>query len=240
MYAEIDDVRRRQRLIRGVAIAAGLLAILVFVVIIIVATRDGGETTATDTRVELFECPDDPRPIAMANGDDLEVEGIDQSGTWLLIARPLPELPAAWVRAADLDVSRTSLSVRACKRVPEPTPEELTAPEPTVTATPTPAPTAAPLPTPRPNEEVAVIVLNASGIEGAAGRVTQALDGAGFATGVPGNSDGQPVSEVFYAEGFEAEGMLVAQLLEIDEAGVSPQGDDTPAGADVVVLLGES
>ncbi len=235
-YVEIEQARRRRLVLR--AAAAAVLVVVVIVVAVLLAQNGADETTPATQLVDAFECPDDPAPIAMVPADDLVVDGIDSTSQWLLVVDPLPELGVAWVRAADVDRSRTSLRVTTCDRVPEPTAVPVAPAEPTPTPTPPPAPTPTPAATPRPAGEVTVLVLNAAQVEGAAGRVTDALAGEGFQTQVPGNLDLQTDSQVFYAEGFEAEGELIALLLEIDLAFVEPQTDATPGGADVVVVLG--
>lgn len=238
-YIEIERARRQRLIVR--AAVAGALILAVIVGTLVVLLRDGSDdTTASAQLIEAFECPGDPAPMALIPADGLVVDGIDESSSWLLVVEPIPELSAAWVRAADLDRSRTSLRVTACDRPPEPTPVPVAPVEPPAepTATPVPTPTPEPAPTAREPAEVSVLVLNAARIEGAAGRVTEALADEGFQTRVPGNADLQTQSQVFYTEGFATEGELVALLLEIDLALVEPRTDATPGGADIVVVLG--
>ncbi len=90
----------------------------------------------------------------------------------------------------------------------------------------------------RPPEEVRVVVLNSMGLSGAAGRMTQQLDDAGYQT-LPADDyePEQDPSRLWYREGFSAE---ANELLEfLPGARVEPLPDDSLApGADVVMILG--
>ncbi len=239
-YLELDHSRRQRVVVR--AAVTGVLIVVLAVVAVLLLSDGSDDSDTALAPIDAFECPGDPAPIAMVPVDDLVVDGIDATSNWLLVVDPLPELQFAWVRAADLDRSRTSLRVTACDRPPEPTPVPEPPAEPTPTPEPEPEPEPEPTPeqapTPRDPSEVTVLVLNGARVEGLAGRVTDALAGEGFQTRTPDNADLQTDSQVFYAEGFAAEGELVALLLEIDPAFVEPQTDATPGGADVVVVLG--
>lgn len=86
--------------------------------------------------------------------------------------------------------------------------------------------------------EVRVVVLNSVGIDGAAGRMTERLEAAGYQTLVADNYEPeQDPSRIWYREGFSAE---ANQLLDfLDGAVVEPLPDETLAeGADVIVVLG--
>jgi hypothetical protein len=93
-----------------------------------------------------------------------------------------------------------------------------------------------------------VIVANASGLGGAAGRYTTALAGVGFTTGTPTDATSQvDVSVVYYLPGGEAVAASVATAMGAPDSGVSAQpmpavvpitGAVMPAGATVLVMLG--
>ncbi len=90
----------------------------------------------------------------------------------------------------------------------------------------------------RPPEEVRVVVLNSMGLSGAAGRMTQQLDDAGYQTLPAGDYEPeQDPSRLWYRESFSAE---ANELLEfLPDALVEPLPDDSLApGADVVMILG--
>lgn len=90
----------------------------------------------------------------------------------------------------------------------------------------------------RPPEEVHVVVLNSMELSGAAGRMTEQLDDAGYQT-LPADDyePEQDPSRLWYREGFSAE---ANELLEfLPAARVEPLPDDSLApGADVVMILG--
>jgi hypothetical protein len=83
-----------------------------------------------------------------------------------------------------------------------------------------------------------VKVLNASGVQGAAGTTSQKLTQLGF---VQGNTDNDPRgmvdhSEVRYASGDRAKAELVASYV----AGAQLVPDSTLSGTDVVLVLGKN
>lgn len=90
----------------------------------------------------------------------------------------------------------------------------------------------------RPPEDVRVAVVNSVGIAGAAGRLTQRLDEAGYQTLPP--DDFQPEqdpSRIWFREGYSAEANML--LAFIPDAQVEPLPDDgLKEGADIVVVLG--
>lgn len=97
-------------------------------------------------------------------------------------------------------------------------------------------------PQPRAPGEITVIVLNGSGVTGAAGRQTEALGGAGYQTAVAANAP-QPVTQtqVQHAEGYEAEAAVLAEELGVpgSVAPMSPDlGEIDLQGAQLVVMLG--
>lgn len=90
----------------------------------------------------------------------------------------------------------------------------------------------------RPPSEVTVVVLNSMGLDGAAGRLTSELSGAGYQTLTPDNyTPEQDPSRIWYREGFAAE---AASLVEyIPDATVEPLPDESlQEGADVLLILG--
>ena len=90
----------------------------------------------------------------------------------------------------------------------------------------------------RPPDEVRVVVLNSVGIAGAAGRMTERLDEAGYQT-LPADdySPEQDPSRIWYRPSFSAE---ANELLEfIPDARVEPLAEpDLQPGADIVMVLG--
>ena len=86
--------------------------------------------------------------------------------------------------------------------------------------------------------EITVLVLNAVGTPGVAGRLTDQLAAAGYQTLEPANYQPRlPQSRVWYREGFGAEAFEVAAwvpdaLVELNE--------DTETDADIVIVLGAS
>jgi hypothetical protein len=118
-----------------------------------------------------------------------------------------------------------------------------TVPAPTTTTT---DPSVSTTPPVRPPAEVQVLVLNAAGVAGVAGRVTQQLTDAGYATIEPGNADLRSVSTVLVRAGSEQECEGVRQVVQPRFTGELPVGEigDAPPlaavdDADCVVLLGD-
>lgn len=91
--------------------------------------------------------------------------------------------------------------------------------------------------------EVSVIVLNGSGQTGAAGTNSSTVGEAGFTMLTPGNAPANIDSTtVYYADGFEGDAIIVAQLLGKGTDSVKPIAEGSLGGAegdaDVVVVLG--
>jgi hypothetical protein len=86
--------------------------------------------------------------------------------------------------------------------------------------------------------EVRVVVLNSVGINGAAGRMTDRLDEAGYQTLTPDDYEPeQDPSRIWYREGFSAEANVLLDFLS--GAVVESLPDESLAeGADVVMVLG--
>ncbi|MFV1961985.1 MAG: LytR C-terminal domain-containing protein [Acidimicrobiia bacterium] len=105
----------------------------------------------------------------------------------------------------------------------------------TTPTTTTPTSTTVPV---KPPEEVRVVVLNSTQLTGAAGRMTQQLDDAGYQTMQASDyTPEQDPSRIWYREGHSAE---ANELLEfLPDARVEPLPDDSiQPGADVVMILG--
>ncbi len=86
--------------------------------------------------------------------------------------------------------------------------------------------------------EVRVVVLNSIGINGAAGRMTERLDEAGFQTLTP--DDYQPEqdpSRIWYRDGFSAEANLLLDFIPGAVVEALPD-DSLGEGADIVMVLG--
>lgn len=86
--------------------------------------------------------------------------------------------------------------------------------------------------------EIAVVVLNSIGIDGAAGRLTADLAAEGYQTLTPDNYEPEvDPSRIWFREGFAAEASRIVDL--IPGATVEPLPDDSVAvGADIVIVLG--
>ena len=90
----------------------------------------------------------------------------------------------------------------------------------------------------RPPDEVRVVVLNSVGIAGAAGRMTEQLEEAGYQTLQADDYDPElDPSRLWYREGFSAEANEM--LVFIPGAQVEPLPEpDLHPGADVIMILG--
>ena len=90
----------------------------------------------------------------------------------------------------------------------------------------------------RPPQDVRVVVLNSIAVDGAAGRMTNQLDDAGYQTLPPDDFEPeQDPSRLWYREGFSTEANELLQF--IPDALVEPLEDDgLQPGADIVMILG--
>lgn len=90
----------------------------------------------------------------------------------------------------------------------------------------------------RPPEEVRVVVLNSMGLAGAAGRMTERLEEAGYQTLQADDYDPElDPSRIWYREGFSAEANVLLEFLP--DAVVQPlEEEDLQEGADVIMILG--
>jgi hypothetical protein len=91
---------------------------------------------------------------------------------------------------------------------------------------------------------VNILVVNAAGVAGAAGKVANLLKAGGLVTLPPGNAvqSGANQSAVYYADGFQAQANRVAQLLGLNAAvGAidATQIKGGAQGAQVVVMVGK-
>lgn len=105
----------------------------------------------------------------------------------------------------------------------------------TTSTTTIPASTTVPV---RPPEEVRVVVLNSMGLAGAAGRMTERLEEAGYQTLQA--DDYQPEldpSRIWYREGFSAEANVLLEFLP-DAVVQALEEEDLQEGADVIMILG--
>ena len=100
--------------------------------------------------------------------------------------------------------------------------------------------------TARPPQQVATIVLNDSGVSGAAGRYSDYLANLGYnltnaegdTSTLPGDA---PATQVLYQPGFEPEAQVVAAAIGAPATSVAALGTTLPgtvSGASVVVVLG--
>ena len=83
-----------------------------------------------------------------------------------------------------------------------------------------------------------VLVLNGSGVQGAAGEASQSLTQLGFPSGGIGNDSRGTVAktEIRYQPGQEAKAALVGQAVP----GATLVADSSLAGTDVVLVVGKS
>lgn len=105
------------------------------------------------------------------------------------------------------------------------------------TTTTTTVPTSTTVPV-RPPEEVRVVVLNSMGLAGAAGRLTEELEEAGYQTLQADDYEPElDPSRIWYREGFSAEANVL--LEHLPDAVVQPlEDEDLQQGADVIMILG--
>ncbi len=95
---------------------------------------------------------------------------------------------------------------------------------------------------PKPPSEVQVRVGNGALKSGVAGRGTEILANAGYATLGPKNSDIKlETTTVYYLEGFGADAEVVANLLNVPIANIAPMPPDPGISQDtatIIVILG--
>lgn len=136
-----------------------------------------------------------------------------------------PEAGPTTIAAPDTSTS-TSTTEATTTTTAEQTTTTTTAPS-TTTTVPVRAPS-----------EVRVVVLNSVGIDGAAGRMTDRLEEAGYQTLTPDDFEPeQDPSRIWYREGFSAEANVLLDFLS--GAVVESLADESLAeGADIVMVLG--
>lgn len=97
--------------------------------------------------------------------------------------------------------------------------------------------------------QLQIVAMNAAGINGYAGQAQQFLGVAGYTSVTPITAANQSeTTVVHYAEGFEVDAMMLAQLLGIEAGQVQPMPEDPstlardpnelPAEANIAILLG--
>lgn len=95
---------------------------------------------------------------------------------------------------------------------------------------------------PRDPAEVKVLVANGSGVDGAAGGTTDALEALGYVTGTPANAERVPATIVYYTTGFETEAVALAAAIGATPESVTPMPAVAPVDdlqlANVLVHLG--
>lgn len=95
---------------------------------------------------------------------------------------------------------------------------------------------------PRDPAEVKVLVANGSGVNGAAGGATDALEALGYVTATPANAERVPATIVYYTTGFEAEAEALAAAIGAPPESVTPMPAVAPVDdlqlANVLVHLG--
>jgi hypothetical protein len=107
-----------------------------------------------------------------------------------------------------------------------------------------PAETTTTLAEPRNPAEWVVLVLNASGVAGAAGGTTEELRAAGYQAAEPGNAPegtDPATTLVYFMPEYQPEAGLIAQAIGAPATAVQPMPSPAPfdpAGAHVVVVLG--
>ena len=111
-----------------------------------------------------------------------------------------------------------------------PTTVETTIPVTTTTTSPPPA-TRAPA-------EVKVLTLNASGVSGAAARLTERLRSDGYDVGAPASRPVQETSALLHRPGFDAEARAVATSLGLEPSLLEPT-ESPPGEVDLVVIIGQ-
>lgn len=100
------------------------------------------------------------------------------------------------------------------------------------------------LPPARTPDQVPTIVLNGSGVSGAAGRYSEFLGSRGYQLTDPDGANANanvPTTQILYAEGFEQEALELAEAIGAAAIAPAPLGAEPPGeimGAMVVVVLG--
>jgi hypothetical protein len=99
--------------------------------------------------------------------------------------------------------------------------------------------TTAPL---RPPSEVKVLVANGSGVNGAAGGATDALEALGYVTGAPANAERVPSTVIYFTEGYQPEAEALAEATGAPAEGVTPMPAVAPVDdlqlANILMVIG--
>jgi hypothetical protein len=95
---------------------------------------------------------------------------------------------------------------------------------------------------PRPPSEVKVLVGNGSGVNGAAGGATDALEALGYVTGTPANAERVPATVIYFTDGYEVEAGALAEAMGAPPTAVTPMPAVAPVDdlqlANLLVILG--
>jgi hypothetical protein len=95
---------------------------------------------------------------------------------------------------------------------------------------------------PRPPSEVKVLVGNGSGVNGAAGGATDALEALGYVTGTPANAERVPATVIYFTDGYEGEAAALAEAMGAPPTAVTPMPAVAPVDdlqlANLLVILG--
>jgi hypothetical protein len=94
----------------------------------------------------------------------------------------------------------------------------------------------------RPPSEVKVLVANGSGVNGAAGGTTDALEALGYVTGTPANAERVPSTVVYFTEGYEPEAEALTEAVGAAATAVTPMPAVAPVDdlqlANILVVIG--
>lgn len=102
------------------------------------------------------------------------------------------------------------------------------------------------LPEPRDPSEVGGLILNGSGVDGAAGRVNQALLALNYNMRPPDNAgEDVPATVIYHLEEWRAEAIRIAEELNISADVVTPMPTPAPHGVElgeetsIIIVLGQ-
>lgn len=95
----------------------------------------------------------------------------------------------------------------------------------------------------RPPSEVKALVANGSGVNGAAGAATDALESLGYVTGTPTDAaERVPETVVYFVDGYQKEAEALAEAIGASASSVAPIPPVAPVAdlqlANVLVVLG--
>lgn len=94
----------------------------------------------------------------------------------------------------------------------------------------------------RPAAEVKVLAANGSGVNGAAGATTEALEALGYVTGSPANAERVDATQMFFTEGYQPEAEALAEALGVPPTAVAAMPAVAPVDdlqlANVLIVVG--